>query len=214
MSVFPTLVTLVNAEIIAAVATVGTVTPSSNIAGPSDCLDTIGFNMYFDTGSSTWKFLAGTQANGVLVDVSRIQGNVKTVSQGDSTGQVILVASASRSASGSAVISTLSNFKTGIIQLDVTSIGGSGTMDVYIDTQTDGTTWINMAHFTQFSTVTGRRALQLSETATPSTTDFDATSTLSSGTVRLGPWGSTIRVNWIIAGGGSYTFDVTASFKA
>ena len=127
-----------------------------------------------------------------------------------------LLASAARTANGdSGALTGYGSFRSGIIQVDVTAASGTTpTLDVYIDTTTDGTTWINMAHLTQLTAV-ARRSIQISENTSGATADFDATADLAAATVRQGPWGSTIRVRWVITGTTpSFTFVVTGTFKS
>lgn len=153
----------------------------------------------------------------------RVKSNVSPAPSGNLvvgnsyTVNTVLLASAARGTSGdSGALTGYGNFKSAIIQLNVTAQSGTTpTLDVYIDTTTDGTNWTNIVHFTQFSAATGRRAIQISENTAGGTSDFDATTDLAAGTVRQGPWGSTLRVRWVIGGSTpSFTFDVTGTFKS
>lgn len=217
MPTFPLLTQIVNTINLGTITVVGMQTPVDFIPSPTDCLDTRNFPMMYDGGTAHFNMQRGTVANGLVVDVSRVQGNVNVTATRTSSGEVVLVPSGARIASGALSFSnTYEGYRTMIIQLDVTATSGTNpTLDVYIDTQLDGSTWINMAHFTQFTTVTGRRALQLSETTAGQATDWDATAAVAAGTTRQGPWGSNIRVSWVITGvTPSFTFDVTGAFKS
>src|SRR5215469_14788250 len=67
-------------------------------------------------------------------------------------------------------------------QANFTYGSGGTTVDVYIDTSIDGgSTWINIIHFTQFTTASGRRATGVQQ-ATGLTADIDGTANLAAAT--------------------------------
>ena len=61
-------------SIAAAVTAVGNKTPTDAFANPTDAQDVMGFNMGWN--GTTWDRLKSTTANGLVVDVSRVQGSV------------------------------------------------------------------------------------------------------------------------------------------
>jgi hypothetical protein len=134
---------------------------------------------------------------------------------GTSFSQVTLLAGAARTTSGnSGALPNYGNYRSAIIEVNVTAVSGTTpTLDVYIDTSVDGTNWINIAHFTQITGIS-RRYIQISEYGSQATSDFDSTADLPAGSVRSGPWGSTLRVRWVIGGTTpSFTFSVIGMFK-
>lgn len=128
----------------------------------------------------------------------------------------LLISAARTTSSQTAALTGFGSFRTALIQLAVTAqSGATPTLDVYIDSTIDNTNWLNIAHFTQLAATTGRRILQLSEHTASGVSDIDPTTDLPAGTVRQGPWGSSLRVRWVIGGATpSFTFSVAAMFKA
>ena len=185
---------------------VGDKTPADTYANPTDAVSSWSLLGLFD--GTNWQRARSNVAP--APPGNQVIGNSYTVN-------TVLLASGARTANGdSGALIGYGNFRSGIIQLDVTAQAGTTpTLDVYIDTTTDGTNWINIAHFAQFGAATGRKAIQLSENTAGGTADFDATADLAAGTIRQGPWGSTISIRWVITGTTpSYTFSVTGTFKS
>ena len=175
-------------------------------------LEVVNYNYIYDQEvGNQWQRFANIPAPSSLVFSSTV-GVASNYMNTDT-----LLASAARTASGNSLVSNEHGvFKTGIIQLNVTAASGTvPTLDVYIDSSVDGaTTFINMVHFTQMIT-TGRRVFLINENASPIATDFDGTADLAAGVVRNGPWGSLIRVRWVITGTApSFTFKVEGTFKS
>ena len=180
-------------------------TPADSYTNPTD-----GLNVYSLSGvynGSTWDMVRSatksTNGGNIVTSVDFVQNNV-------------LLSSSARIVNGSTSgLTDYGNYRTALIQVNVTVASGTTpTLDVYIDTSTDDTNWINIAHFTQFIT-TGRRYIQLSNNTINSVSDIDATTDLAAGSVLTGPWGSTIRVRWVITGTTpSFTFGITGTFKS
>lgn len=93
------------------------------------------------------------------------------------------------------------------------------TLDVYIDTSWDGTTWINAGHFTQIAgnaSPTGgpKETITLSVEGTPGTAAVAVSSDAAAGAVRPGELWRYLRARWAIAdsgdGNSSHTFSVIA----
>lgn len=141
---------------------------------------------------------------------------VAEAATGDGPGDLILAASAARTASGASddtgeIGPFNSRRATGLtIQLDVTADANPGTLDVWVQTTVDdGTEWDDIAHFTQMGG-TGTRYVNISTIAAGGTTDHaKGDAAMAANTVRQGPIGSRLRAKWTIAGAGaSFTFSV------
>lgn len=74
MSVFPGLIKLVDSVITGTVSINNNSAPGDGIINPSDCLHVNSFGQMWDNVAQLWNRINGTTTNGILCDVSRIQG--------------------------------------------------------------------------------------------------------------------------------------------
>ncbi|HDK42890.1 MAG TPA: hypothetical protein ENG87_05905 [Candidatus Pacearchaeota archaeon] len=178
-------------------------TPTDSYTTPTDALSTYSLTGIYN--GTTWDMLrSASKSTGSIVNaVDFIQNNV------------LLASGARTTSSNTGPLTGYGNYRSAIIQVNVTAASGTTpTLDVYIDTSIDDTNWLNIAHYTQFTT-TGRRVFRLNEYQPGGAADADATADLGAGTQQQGSWGSTIRIRWVITGTSpSFTFDVTGTFKS
>lgn len=105
-------------------------------------------------------------------------------------------------ATGSGVGTTLANigaYKDADVMLDVTlGTGTSPTLDVYLDSQLDGTAWINIGHLTQITTATqvGVHITKRQSSGQVQGIGSDA----GAGTIRALGWADNLRVRRSIGG--------------
>lgn len=185
---------------------VGNKTAADAYANPTDAVPSLSFLSGWN--NATWDRIRTAPSPADIGILQRANHFIQNYS--------LLASTARTTSSQSATLTGFGSFRTALIQLNVTvQSGATPTLDVYIDTTIDNTNWINIAHFTQFAATIGRRVIQLSEHTASGVSDIDPTVDLPAGTVRQGPWGSSLRVRWIITGGTpSFTFSVTGTFKS
>ena len=133
-------------------------------------------------------------------------------------GQAIAVLAnvARTTSSDSGTITGYGSYRSCLFETWVTAASGTNpTLDVYLDTITNGSTgWTNVGHYTQFTT-TGRRTISVTAFNPSLATDFDATSDAAAGVVRQIDFGSSIRIRWVIGGTTpSFNFAVNATCKS
>ncbi len=108
-------------------------------------------------------------------------------------------------------------YKNALIVLDVTvaaTLAGD-TLNVYVDTSFDGTTWFNVGAFTQVLGNGGAKkfAMGLTSDNAGATAVVDVTSNATAGATRQFGLGSYLRSRSVVAGTGSFTYSVTAFLK-
>lgn len=130
---------------------------------------------------------------------------------------VVLTNAARGTSSDSGTLTGYGSFKSCLFEVWVTAASGTNpTLDVYLDTVTNGSSgWTNIGHYTQFIT-TGRRMINVTTYNPSLATDFDATSDAAAGVVRQIDFGSSIRIRWVIGGTNSpsFNFAVNATCKS
>ena len=127
-----------------------------------------------------------------------------------------LLASATRTDTGSTGSPSVKVWRKGIFLLDVTATAGDATdyLDAYIDVLApDGVTWLNAIHFTQ---VAGNSAAikhyAVLDSTNVAATTFNVTSDCASGVTKPYLTGPATRGRYTIVATGSVTFSVTAHF--
>jgi len=129
-------------------------------------------------------------------------------------------------ASGAELVSTTKagvkfrdTYKEAMVLLDVTvpATAVGDTLDVYIDTSTDGgTTWVNVGHFTQVLGNGGAKkfVMALNSSNPGASAVTDVTSDAAAGATRQYGVADRIRSRSVIAGGtASFTYSVKAFLK-
>lgn len=128
-----------------------------------------------------------------------------------------LLASAARTAgaNGAAVLG-FARFHRLLLLLDVTAAAADAgdTLDVYVDGSLDGTTWFNIAHFTQVLGNGGAvKLVAVVDPSNPGTSVIAVTADAAAGAVRPAIFAPQLRARWAIADTGdgdqSFTFSVT-----
>ena len=130
----------------------------------------------------------------------------------------VLVASAARTTSnnsGALVLAHAERLKAASLLLDVTAAATlvGDTLDVYVQTSVDGSTWDDLAHFTQVLGNGGAKkflAYWQRDLAPTSALHAPVDASMAAG-VNQGPVGGSLRVKWVVVGTGSFTFSVSGS---
>jgi hypothetical protein len=132
----------------------------------------------------------------------------------------ILPSSTISSSATSTPITGLQSFQNAFLEVSVTGVpvGGTPTLDVYLQSSPDGgTTWRDFAHTSQITTSNVNQFVQLSGMTAGATTGLAASdAALAANTVVQGPWGDRLRAKWVfVAGGssGSYTVAISGVVK-
>jgi hypothetical protein len=133
----------------------------------------------------------------------------------------VLLASAARTTSGTATLtaSVVNQWRAAAFLLDVTvaATDAGDTLDVYLQSSVDGSTWDDFAHFTQVLGNGGAKkfvATWTREITPESELKAPADGSLAAGVLQ-GPNASSWRVKWVIVDAGtanvSFTFSLAAS---
>lgn len=121
-------------------------------------------------------------------------------------------------------VTGLERFREAALVLTVSGAGDAAadTLNVYVDTSFDGgTTWYNVAHFSQFAGNTDvdpavTKVLVLNSAADPGTDEIDLTADCAAGKARPTMFGDRLRVRHVVVKDGAtvtFTFGVTGYFK-
>ncbi len=168
--------------------------------------------------------LEGWQGNGVLADAD---GNLYA-SAAARHEAVTLLATKTVTAAGTTnetAVAGLGGYRQIALALTVSGAADAAadTLDVYVDTSFDeGTTWFNVAHFTQFAGNTDvdpavTKVLMLNSAADPGTDEIDTTTDCAAAKARPALFGDRLRVRHVVvkdAATVSFTFGVKAFCKA
>ena len=113
--------------------------------------------------------------------------------------------------SGDAVrLQTLANAFAFTLDVSAAALAGGDQLDVFVQTQLDGTNWTDVVHFTQVVGDGGAVRYVEKVVAETSLAGFEVASALAAGNVR-NIIGDDWRVRWTISGGtAEFTFSVTA----
>lgn len=102
----------------------------------------------------------------------------------------------------------LSEYTQALVLVDVTAVTGvTPTIDLYLDTQLTGTTWVNLARFTAITTV-GQYIAAITGNQVTSTLLGNVVTDAGAGTVRNMQWGDAMRERRVTTG----TFTATVWF--
>ncbi len=130
---YPILVKITESLVVGGVTVSGSATPQDALANPSSCLYVESMGMMWD-GTSNWNRLRGTLANGLQVDVTRIQGSVAF-----SNGQAVLDSTTAALGAGAAYIGTAKNCSAYARLVGSVYADQAGTL--YIEQSQDGANW-------------------------------------------------------------------------
>lgn len=130
---------------------------------------------------------------------------------------VVLQASAAQTATGTGTaVTDLGEWNQVTAQLEVTAAATAvgDLLDVFLQTSIDGTTWLDIIHFTQVLGNGGAKRYIGKIDAATALTMYETGTALSAAAVR-NIVGDQYRVRWAItsASAPSFTFSVTANFK-
>jgi len=126
----------------------------------------------------------------------------------------ILLPAAVRTATGTGGAVLLDGFEVLLFQLEVTAAATAAgdTLDVFVQTTIDGSTWLDSIHFTQVLGNGGAKRFISKLSASLALTEYEAGSALGAAAVR-NIIGSQWRARWVIAEAddASFTFSVKAN---
>lgn len=123
---------------------------------------------------------------------------------------LVLLGPAARTVTGIGDEIELDGFEVLAFELDVTAAATEvgDTLDVFVQTTVDGTTWVDIVHFTQILGNGGAKRYFSKVAAAQALTEFENGAALAAASVRHIP-GSRYRVRWAITDSGT----VNASFN-
>ena len=129
---------------------------------------------------------------------------------------IILQASAAKTATGTGSEITLDGYEAIVFQCELTAAAtdAGDTLDVFVQTTIDGTTWLDAVHFTQMLGNGGAKRYISKLSASLALTEYETGTALGAAAVRH-IFGSQWRVRWAITDAStqnaSFTFSVTAN---
>lgn len=125
----------------------------------------------------------------------------------------ILLASGVQTATGTGAAVVLDGYEVLLFQLEVTAAATAAgdTLDVFVQTTIDGTTWLDAVHFAQVLGNGGTKRFISKVSASLALTEYETGTALGAAAIR-NLIGSQWRVRWVIAGATqSFTFSVKAN---
>ena len=128
---------------------------------------------------------------------------------------IVLLASAARTETGTGDAQALDGFEAIVFQLEVTAAATAtaDTLDVYVQTTVDGSTWLDAIHFTQVVGDGGAKRYISKVSASLALTEYETGTSLGAAAVRH-IFGSQWRVRWAIVDDGTDNASFTFSVKA
>lgn len=128
---------------------------------------------------------------------------------------IVLLPAATRSTTGTGSAIVLDGFEAFVLQCELTAAATDvgDTLDVFVQTTVDGTTWLDAVHFTQMLGNGGAKRYVSKISAALAQAEYETGTSLSAAAVRH-IFGSQWRVRWTITdanANGSFTFSVTAN---
>ncbi len=129
---------------------------------------------------------------------------------------LVLLASAARTETGTGDAVLLPDgFEVLVLQCELTAAATDvgDTLDVFVQTTIDGTTWLDIAHFTQMLGNGGAKRFISKVSSSLSLTEYETGTALGAAAVRH-IFGSQYRVRWDITDAGTDNASFTFSVKA
>lgn len=129
---------------------------------------------------------------------------------------IVLLASGAQTATGTGTAITLDGFEVLTVQCELTAAAteANDTLDVFLQTTVDGSTWLDAIHFTQMLGNGGAKRFVAKISASLALTEYETATSLGAAAVR-NLIGSQWRVRWAIAdptgSNASFTFSVKAN---
>ncbi len=128
---------------------------------------------------------------------------------------IVLLASAAQTATGTGDAVVLDGFEALVFQCELTAAATDvgDTLDVFVQTTIDGTTWLDVVHFTQMLGNGGAKRFVSKVSASLALTEYETGTALGAAAVRH-VFGSQWRVRWAVVDAdadASFTFSVKAN---